>query len=464
MPPPTVLSRPRSAFGLAAQAGRRSGTSAQRETCEFAPPPWWTPSLRYQLGADRGAGRARARASGIRGWHMYRMRRADLWQASVLSPTHTLARRFWGAGRTRKQLWRRERGAAATWQARAMSRRHVGKAVCDHLKRRLWRFVSCSSRAQTPTASSNALVCNENTALRGRTEPATDHEPRVGVRRRWYHSRPTAVRGLGYERSAPSGRTGLYGEDLLSSPEGWQRWAEQAFSECESLRRQLHEYGRGGGNLTSTAAVRAYDDISNTICKVLDPANFCRTSHTNKAFREHAEAVTDRLTNYINILNADDELYVALKRAQLNEDKTLTAKDRRIVEIFTLDAEDRAGIHQDSSQKKEVLELYQRKFRLEGQYLHNIHYSKPQMYLPEHKLGHLPARLRSRSELYLDEPDRRIFMVPISGADTSLVFNSDETVCRSAYVAMKSCPEANLRLLPEILSTRHSLARLLGHD
>ena len=134
---------------------------------------------------------------------------------------------------------------------------------------------------------------------------------------------------------------------------------------------------------------------------MLDPANFCRSSHSDPQFRQQAEAVTDRLSNYINILNADDELYIALKRAQVNEDGTLTPNDERIVHVCTLDAEELAGIHQDMTRKKEVLELYQRKFRLEGQYLNNIHYSKPQMYLPEHKLPHLPARLRNKGQIHI---------------------------------------------------------------
>ena len=66
--------------------------------------------------------------------------------------------------------------------------------------------------------------------------------------------------------------------------------------------------------------------------------------------------------------------------------------------------------------------------------------------------------------LWQDEPDRRIVRVPLGGGDTALVFSSDETVCKAAYVAMKSCPETNLKLLPEILATRSELAGLLGHE
>ena len=124
--------------------------------------------------------------------------------------------------------------------------------LCEGLKRHLWR---CLGAADGTTGQRSVGVAWEvaswcASSLRG------------------YHSGPTLVRSLQHERGSRSQSTGLYGEEVLRSPEGWQRWADAAFSECESLRRQLHHYGRGGNNLSATSAVRTYDDISNTICKV----------------------------------------------------------------------------------------------------------------------------------------------------------------------------------------------------
>jgi intermediate peptidase len=58
--------------------------------------------------------------------------------------------------------------------------------------------------------------------------------------------------------------------------------------------------------------MRDFDDISETLCKVVDPAELCRNVHSSPHFREAASQVVETISSYINQLNTNPVLYSVL--------------------------------------------------------------------------------------------------------------------------------------------------------
>lgn len=60
--------------------------------------------------------------------------------------------------------------------------------------------------------------------------------------------------------------------------------------------------------------MRDFDDISETLCKVVDPAELCRNVHSSPQFREAASQVVEAISSYINQLNTNPTLYAVLSK------------------------------------------------------------------------------------------------------------------------------------------------------
>jgi mitochondrial intermediate peptidase len=71
----------------------------------------------------------------------------------------------------------------------------------------------------------------------------------------------------------------------LHTPEDFNRLAKLAVRNCEVARQRLHS-GTSGGPLQE---LRDLDSISNTVCSIVDAAEFARNNHADPAFREAAE-------------------------------------------------------------------------------------------------------------------------------------------------------------------------------
>jgi mitochondrial intermediate peptidase len=71
----------------------------------------------------------------------------------------------------------------------------------------------------------------------------------------------------------------------LHTPQDFNRLAKLAVRNCEVARQRLHS-GTSGGPLQE---LRDLDSISNTVCSIVDAAEFARNNHADPAFREAAE-------------------------------------------------------------------------------------------------------------------------------------------------------------------------------
>ena len=104
------------------------------------------------------------------------------------------------------------------------------------------------------------------------------------------------------------------------------------------------------------------DDLSNTLCRVIDAAEVCRNVHPHALFRTSANQCFHALSEYISTLNTHVELYHQVRTLTDSKMETASEEQQRMAWALRLEFE-RDGIHLAS----ETVRLDQENTRLDDQ-------------------------------------------------------------------------------------------------
>jgi len=131
--------------------------------------------------------------------------------------------------------------------------------------------------------------------------------------------------------------TGLYGFDVLRTAKGFRRFVDDAIERSDELVAHV------AGLPSAPEIVRAMDEISNTVCSVIDSAELCRNTHPDREFVEEADKASMRIYEHLQYLNTNTTLYNAILKAE-GESVLLTEEARRAETTLRFDFE-KGGIH-----------------------------------------------------------------------------------------------------------------------
>lgn len=137
-------------------------------------------------------------------------------------------------------------------------------------------------------------------------------------------------------------KTGLFGINELQTPNGFRTLYQRTIAEANTLVNSI--YG-------AKQVVPIFDQLSNSLCKVADMAEFVRISHPQGKFRAAAEEASVAISALVERLNTDSRLYEALKNSEIEGDL-----DRYVAELFLFDFE-QSGIHLNEQDRNQVLQL-----------------------------------------------------------------------------------------------------------
>ncbi|GMH08798.1 hypothetical protein Nepgr_010638 [Nepenthes gracilis] len=261
-------------------------------------------------------------------------------------------------------------------------------------------------------------------------------------------------------------QTGLYGIDHLKNPKGFQRLVDDAIERVGDLMNFISRMP------SSAEIIRAMDEISDTVCSVVDSAELCRHTHSNRNFIEEANKAALRMDEYLHYLNTNHILYKAVLKAEL-EGNVITKEAQRAASYLRLDFE-KGGIHLSAEKLKRVNELNMNISHLCREFNKNIMADPgyvdiyPATRIPKclHHLVKpidLPASGSSqmRSREGVEEKGCRLVTDPGS-LSSILQWASDAEIRRMAYAKGNSVPHANLGVLDKLMAARHELAQIMG--
>ncbi|XP_062408789.1 mitochondrial intermediate peptidase-like [Sardina pilchardus] len=236
---------------------------------------------------------------------------------------------------------------------------------------------------------------------------------------------------------------GLFGVPELSSPDGFAVVQDRALRETEQLVEQACR------NPPGAITVKTFDQLSDTLCKVADLADFVKVAHPDPAYREAAEKTCINIGTMVEKLNTNVELCGSLKNLLDNKDvmNSLDPETRRVAELFMFDFEI-SGIHLNDKKRKEAVNLNVKLLDLNNDFLVGSHTpNKIERHaLPSHIQHHFSK-------------DSQYIHVGGFHADAS-----DDLVREVAYKIFLYPNSQLMNTLEELLVCRHELAKLVGYD
>ncbi|KAJ6294520.1 hypothetical protein OIU76_022571 [Salix suchowensis] len=192
---------------------------------------------------------------------------------------------------------------------------------------------------------------------------------------------------------------------------------------------------------SSAEIVRAMDEISNTVCCVVDSAELCRNTHPDREFVEAAGKASMRINEYLHYLNTNHTLYAAVKRAE-KDGNLLTKEAHRAANQLRVDFE-KGGIHLPPEKLARVNQLNLSTIQLSREFGENI--------------TNDPGSWNNMKEKGLRITTDHHTLVSV------MHWVSDEEVRKMAYIQGNSVPHANLEVLDKLAAARHELAQMMGY-
>uniref|UniRef100_A0A2K5Z181 Mitochondrial intermediate peptidase n=1 Tax=Mandrillus leucophaeus TaxID=9568 RepID=A0A2K5Z181_MANLE len=238
-------------------------------------------------------------------------------------------------------------------------------------------------------------------------------------------------------------RRGLFGVPELSAPEGFHIAQEKALRKTELL------VDRACSTPPGPQTVLIFDELSDSLCRVADLADFVKIAHPEPAFREAAEEACRSIGTMVEKLNTNVDLYQSLQK--LLADKklvdSLDPETRRVAELFMFDFEI-SGIHLDKEKRKRAVDLNVKILDLSSTFLMGTNFpNKIEKHL-------LPEHIRHN---FTSAGDHII----IDGLHAEA---PDDLVREAAYKIFLYPNAGQLKCLEELLSSRDLLAKLVGYS
>ncbi|XP_022637261.1 mitochondrial intermediate peptidase, mitochondrial isoform X2 [Vigna radiata var. radiata] len=251
--------------------------------------------------------------------------------------------------------------------------------------------------------------------------------------------------------SAP---TGLYGFPHLKTAKGFQSFVDEAIQRSGELISYIC------AKQPASEVMRAMDEISDTVCSVVDSAELCRHTHPDREFVEEASKASMRINEYLHYLNTNHDLYDAIKKAE-QECNMLSEEAKRGVRNLRADFE-RGGINLCSGKLDQVNKLNIEIAQLCREYNENI-------VMDPGIVDIYPSSRIPRNLHYLVKPIHRsvsLITKDLSGSRGTLkekgfrITTDPQTV--SSVLQFSSDDEANVDVLKRLISARHELAQIMG--
>lgn len=145
--------------------------------------------------------------------------------------------------------------------------------------------------------------------------------------------------------------TGLFNVPELNTAFGFLKLQTQCMSNIQDL------LGEALDSTRNRKMVEIFDDMSDSLCRVADLAEFVRLAHPVPQFRQAAEKACISISEIVEELNTNRKLYDNLKKSVTEGDvRKTTEVDHLVGELFLFDFEQN-GIHLSESLRNKVVSL-----------------------------------------------------------------------------------------------------------
>lgn len=261
------------------------------------------------------------------------------------------------------------------------------------------------------------------------------------------------------QQSVLSGkRAGLLQNQYLTSPAGFERFAQETLGKCEAITAEVI-------NASTTeelcGVAKAVDRLSDLLCRVMDSASFICGNHPDAVYQDAAGRAHAMMFEYMNILNTTPALYEQLKRAASDPEISAgwSEEEKMTADILISDFA-KSGIHLPPEKRQRYVTLSNEINDAGMDFVRNPYAMKSHLKFPTKRLNGLDPLLLN---------DIRRFgsaVVPMSGTIPATVMTTvhDEEVRKEVYIAQRTASASQVRKLEVLLRKRAEIAKLTGFE
>jgi mitochondrial intermediate peptidase len=252
---------------------------------------------------------------------------------------------------------------------------------------------------------------------------------------------------------------GLFQNKYLAKPSGFHDFTQVTLQKCRRIVDRI----------LSTSGAEGYkslpndlDRLSDTLCRLLDLAEFVRFTHPDSSFQQAANQAYVELFEYMNVLNTTTSLNTLLRKALANPNiSDKWGEEQKIVAQIMLRDFSKSAIDLPQEQRKKFVSLSSEISQLGTTFLRDMNRAKS-------VLGFSPGRLKGMDPSILGQITnfRGKVSLPVTGPFTFTALRTveDEAVRREVYVASRTAADRQIRILQDILKSRAEIARLSGYQ
>jgi intermediate peptidase len=255
--------------------------------------------------------------------------------------------------------------------------------------------------------------------------------------------------------------TGLFSISGLVNPSDFLKLTKIAILKSDELRASLPS----SINNKSQAVDVLYqlDEISKTVCNVIDAAELCRSAHASTQWRVVANVAFGELQDYIGTLNTDKTLYNALANVHQHFYEELTEEEQRFCTLLKQEFEI-DGIHLPESERQKVKELHNHVTNLESLFMSNITNSHKQFMVDAEAVESVLPRhvLEANGANYHSDQVQLTANSPITASIQS--FANNPSLRRTVYMESMTSVTENTDVLDSLIQVRQELAQALSYQ
>lgn len=261
-------------------------------------------------------------------------------------------------------------------------------------------------------------------------------------------------------------KCGLFKNRYLTSPEGLTQFALESLERANKIVDLLVEPNQSSES--KLLFIRRIDQLSDTLCRVIDVAEFIRVVHTAGKWIQSAQQTHESMFEFMNKLNTNVELYRnlvdILKDPEISAQ--LTDEELKVGDYLAKDFE-RSGIDLDSQTRDNFVNVTQEisligsNFNNGTQLLENYWCS-----VTSEEYASIPQHIKNQITRHLFKSGRiDSNHIPLTGEIPYSILTtcSNESLRKKIWILLHSSSEDQLHLLNGFLKYRSYLAAMLGY-
>lgn len=254
-------------------------------------------------------------------------------------------------------------------------------------------------------------------------------------------------------------RKGLFQNRYLTQPSGFHDFTRDTLQKCSRIVTKVLA---ASSTEEYTSLPQVMDRLSDSLCRVLDIAEFVRSTHPSQSFQQAANETFVALFEYMNVLNTTPGLNTQLRKAlESPEIASAWGEEEKIVARNLLKDFDKSAIHLPREQRVKFVQLSSQISRHGMLFLQNMGPARSTLKFSIKRMKGMNPILLSQIK---DGRSNAVISTLSPEASAALRTVEDEGVRKGIYIAGRTAHPHQIHTLETFLQLRAEVANLSGYQ